>query len=823
MGTGGALIGALRVSLGLDSAEFEAGTKKARARAKSDVNAIQQEFGRVKTAGKLLVGGFLGSEIIAAGKRALDYASSLAEVAQQLGVTTRDLQVYRFAATQVGISQEEMDKGLAKLTVTIGKAKAGSKEQATTFRELGVAVQDANGRVYTAGEVMPKLADALARIKDPATRARIEVELFGRTGQKLDTLLAGGSGAINQLSKAAQDLGIVLSDQQIQNADRTADKLAELKMVLEANIAGVVADNATSIYNLASSIAKLSGELVHFAASNPKETMAMIGALAGLRFGSMLGPYGAIGGAALGGFLGYELAPAPARTKDRVGSDLKTARANYANLTRPGRGYGRAGAGISMRANPREVALAKAQVRVFEAEYAKLSRQMPPAKPKAVVPDGALPTVAGGGGKSRKSRGPTGPSDIDRAENFQQDMDRLMSEQLGLQQDITTDVRKRAGLELQRIDTETAAYDHEIDEKLRKGELNAADAERLKIQNARNADLKHMAVNDNVADQLLQQDVAAKREGLQSQLDILQAQASLARTGEERKRIELRILDLQMEMERAQLDAVLASHDATQAEKDIAAARIAQLGAIKGLAAANIERQNQGPLAQYMDQLPQTAEQLDEALQRVKVTGLQGIEDGLISIIDGTKTVAEAFRDMAKSIISDLLRISIQRAITIPLANALFGGGGSNDQMMAATTSGGGGLLGSLLGIAGNVLGSTSFGGAAKLGGVKVAGQSSPLDLKLPGFASGGSFSVSGAQGIDRNILAINGIPAVRVSHGERVTVDHGQNDNRRGPMINVGGVHITGTGDDRRDRRSGMQAAAGLRHEIARSVKGGF
>jgi hypothetical protein len=57
-------------------------------------------------------------------------------------------------------------------------------------------------------------------------------------------------------------LGIVLSDEQIQQADRTADKIEALETVLKAKIAGYVADNADSILNLADAIEKLASVTV---------------------------------------------------------------------------------------------------------------------------------------------------------------------------------------------------------------------------------------------------------------------------------------------------------------------------------------------------------------------------------------------------------------------------------------------------------------------------------------------------------------------------------------------------------------------------------
>ena len=63
---------------------------------------------------------------------------------------------------------------------------------------------------------------------------------------------------------------------------------------------------------------------------------------------------------------------------------------------------------------------------------------------------------------------------------------------------------------------------------------------------------------------------------------------------------------------------------------------------------------------------------LKQISQDVATRGLKSLEDGLVAIMTQTKSVKEAFGDMARSIIADLIRIGIQRQIVAPLANALF-------------------------------------------------------------------------------------------------------------------------------------------------------
>jgi hypothetical protein len=241
-----AQVGSLYTSLTLESSSFVVGLRKAVDQTAKSSKAIEGHLGRIRTGFEAVSGLIAGGALVAAGKRALDYASSLGEVAQQLGVTTRELQVYRFAASQVGLTQEEMDAGLQKLTRTMGEALAGNKAAVMTFRELGVSLTDANGKVLSAGQIIPRIADALARIKDPASRARVEVDLFGRAGQKLDPLLTQGARGVGALADEAERAGLVLSDKLIGQADEAADKLAMVRQQLEARLAKTVAENASS-------------------------------------------------------------------------------------------------------------------------------------------------------------------------------------------------------------------------------------------------------------------------------------------------------------------------------------------------------------------------------------------------------------------------------------------------------------------------------------------------------------------------------------------------------------------------------------------------
>ena len=58
-------------------------------------------------------------------------------------------------------------------------------------------------------------------------------------------------------------------------------------------------------------------------------------------------------------------------------------------------------------------------------------------------------------------------------------------------------------------------------------------------------------------------------------------------------------------------------------------------------------------------------------IENVTKKGIQSFEDALVDVTTQTKSLKEAFSDMAKSILRDIVRMQIRQAITIPLASAM--------------------------------------------------------------------------------------------------------------------------------------------------------
>ena len=703
-----ALIGALRVSLSADTAAFAKGMTAAERKAKQSASVIQKSFTGIKTAAAGMLVGLNLAAFTAITARALDYASSLGEVSQQLGVTTKDLQTLRYAASQMGVSQEELDKSLGKLTVTLGQVAAGAKAPTAALKAIGIEAKDVAN--VSTGEAFRMIADGLQLITNRSERAAVEVALFGRTGAKLDTMLAGGSGALNGLADAAEKLGIVMSDEQIQSADDTADKLAAVKMVLEANIASAVANNASAILSLVNALAQI-------------VTWAGKAANAWTRWKATQG----------------------------IADEVKQLQ-GFQSFTN----------------TPERKALARQRINAYQNLIDGTRPQGTPAFAQGSINSldgfrgggGSVPGVSGmlsggGGGGRGKSAEQIENERIralrDQAEalrRFTDDTERQRADIVSAMADLTGSIEQRAESEIGQIDADLQARKREIDAD---EDLSAAQREELKLL-ADDLSLKRIQkVEQEKQYDLIREASQMEQSRINLQEELLGLDSTLARTAAERREIELRILDLAMQRERAQLEEIKATNAVTSAAYQEADARLGKLGAIGDGRAAAIRQGTQGPLEEYLDRLPKSAAEAQEALERVQVDGIDGIVDGLAAAATGAQSLGSVFKNVANQIVADLLRIQLQKAIVNGLSSIL--GGGSSNPFAP-------------------VFGDEMIG----------TGGSS---TKLPGMASGGGFRINGSQGYDTNLLSINGQGVARVNHGEQVTVTPA-NDRGSGQAVHV-------------------------------------
>jgi len=381
-------------------------------------------------------------------------------------------------------------------------------------------------------------------------------------------------------------------------------------------------------------------------------------------------------------------------------------------------------------------------------------------KPPPGKPNGK---PGGGSGRSpadKATRDAERQAEKDRKdlEAFISDKNRSQREELDSAAGLASTATERFEFERKALDQDRKARMDQIDKDGPKGSKRYTEAqvEELKAIEERITANKRQAIGFQEAEFNQQEELKLKSASIANAEEILQLDANMARTAKDRRDAETRLLDLRMQQEKLALDAIIASRDSTEAEKEIARRRLAMLPSLREREQKSVDRQNMGPLGSYLDNIPRTANEINESLENVQVQGLESLQSGLMDAIKGVGSLSDAFGNMADAVIDGLLKIALQQMLIKPLGNLLFGGGGGG--------GGGGGLFGSLVaGITGAVGGGKGVTGKANGGmgnkGRYLVGEHGPEHIDV-----GGPFHVTPNHKLD-NVRGGNS-PSMNVTFG---------------------------------------------------------
>lgn len=234
---GNAVIGALRVVLGAETAAFDKGLKDA----EKTLAGFQKNMARIGT----LIG--VGMVAAATGfavaiKKAIDEADKLGKMAQSFGIPVEQLSALKLAADLSGVSIEQVGKAVGILSrqmseIAGGKATGGATE---AFKALGISVTDSSGKLKTSTQVMEEVADRFAKMEDGAGKTALAIKIFGRAGADLIPLLNQGSKGIKETREEAERLGLIIDLRTAKSAEAFNDNLTRLSRVM-TGVATVIA------------------------------------------------------------------------------------------------------------------------------------------------------------------------------------------------------------------------------------------------------------------------------------------------------------------------------------------------------------------------------------------------------------------------------------------------------------------------------------------------------------------------------------------------------------------------------------------------------
>ena len=167
-------------------------------------------------------------------------AAAVDDLSKRTGISTQTLQGYGLAASQSGVSTETMGKSLQKLTVIQGKAQNGNKAAQASFAAIGLSMQDLAG--LSPEQTFEAVTDAISKLPTLAQQSAAAVALFGKSGADLLPIFQEGTGYLAKMRKEAEELGIVLSKEQMSGLAGLDDMIAKVTMAFGGLAQRIVAE-----------------------------------------------------------------------------------------------------------------------------------------------------------------------------------------------------------------------------------------------------------------------------------------------------------------------------------------------------------------------------------------------------------------------------------------------------------------------------------------------------------------------------------------------------------------------------------------------------
>jgi len=219
---------------------------------------------RAKTlrVGMRALGGALAGVAAAGGlaalmDRSISAADAVGKTADKIGVGVEALQELRYAAQLAGVEQRTMDMALQRFTRRVAEAAKGTGEAKQALAQMGIALKDQHGNIRRSEDLLNDVAEAFKRTTDPAERLRLAFKLFDSEGVAMVNMLVGGAEALEATRRRARDLGIVLDEDLVRNAEKARDELDALGKVISANLTRAVLDLAPAIADASTELADL--------------------------------------------------------------------------------------------------------------------------------------------------------------------------------------------------------------------------------------------------------------------------------------------------------------------------------------------------------------------------------------------------------------------------------------------------------------------------------------------------------------------------------------------------------------------------------------
>lgn len=257
------VIGAAVIEIRADLDRLSKDFKKAQGTAKRSSAAMAKSTGTLnqalaKVGKRILAMGAAyatvrgGMQLVSMIKDSLSFADSIGKTADKLGVSTDALQEFRFAAEASGVPIRTLDMGLQRFIRRAQEAQANTGEAKDALAELKIELFEVGGAARKGEELFADAMDALAGT-EVQKRLRLAFKLFDSEGVALVVM----AERMEALRAKAREMGAVLDEELIRNAEKSKETLDALAIVMKVDMTAALVGLAPHIIQAAKALSIL--------------------------------------------------------------------------------------------------------------------------------------------------------------------------------------------------------------------------------------------------------------------------------------------------------------------------------------------------------------------------------------------------------------------------------------------------------------------------------------------------------------------------------------------------------------------------------------
>jgi hypothetical protein len=157
--------------------------------------------------GKAFIGGVVLRGIKNFVQGQIQMADELKHNAENLGLTTDELQKYQFIASAMQVPTQQAVVAFRFFNRAVGEVAMGTKSTTKYFQQMGIKIYDAQGKIKPTDQLLFEFSDKLAAIPDQSLRTAYAMRALGRGGASMLPVLQKGSAALREMFRDVEELG----------------------------------------------------------------------------------------------------------------------------------------------------------------------------------------------------------------------------------------------------------------------------------------------------------------------------------------------------------------------------------------------------------------------------------------------------------------------------------------------------------------------------------------------------------------------------------------------------------------------------------------